>query len=112
MSTPISAIMHSAARLPTPVMVAEPVPGLGERGDHPVDVRVELGDRGLQLLQVRHGQADQEGMVATKPAPQRLAQLGKLGAQPALGQLGQHLGVALASDQRQKHRPTRGAQHL
>jgi hypothetical protein len=61
--------MHSAARLPTPVMVAEPVPGLGERGEHPVDVRVQLGNRRLQLLQVRQGQANKERVVATKAAP-------------------------------------------
>jgi hypothetical protein len=34
--------------------------------------------------EVRQGQADQQRMVATKPALQRLAQLGELGAQPAL----------------------------
>ena len=51
-------------------------------------------------------------MVGTKAAPQRLTQLGKLGTQPATGQLGQHLGVALASDQGSQHRPTRGAQHV
>jgi hypothetical protein len=31
-------------------MVAEPIPSPGERGEHPVDVGVELGDRPLQLL--------------------------------------------------------------
>jgi hypothetical protein len=55
-------------------MVAEPVPSPGERGEHPVDLGVELGDRGLQLLQVGHGQADQQRVVATKAAPQRLTQ--------------------------------------
>jgi hypothetical protein len=43
-------------------------------------VRVELGDRPLELLQVRHGQADEQRVVGTKPAPQRLAELGQLGA--------------------------------
>jgi hypothetical protein len=47
MSTPISAMMISAARLPTPVMVAEPVTGHRERGDHLVHAGVEAGDRGL-----------------------------------------------------------------
>jgi hypothetical protein len=70
----------------------QPVPSLGERGEHPIDVGVELGDRPLELLQVRQGQADEQRVVGTKPAPQRLAQLGKLGPQPPLGQLGQHLG--------------------
>jgi hypothetical protein len=70
----------------------QPVPSGSERGEHPVDVGVEFGDRGLQLLQVRHGQADEQRVVATKAAPQGLTQLGLLGPQPALGQLGQHLG--------------------
>jgi hypothetical protein len=61
---------------------------------------------------VRQRQANKERVVATKAAPQRLAQLGQLGAQPPLGQLGQDLGVALASHQRLQHRPTRGTQHV
>jgi len=49
-------------------MVAEPVPSLSERDEHLVDVGVELGDRPLKLLQVRHGQADQQRVVATEAA--------------------------------------------
>jgi hypothetical protein len=88
MSTPISAMMASAARLPTPVMVAEPVTGHRERGDHLVDAAVQGGDRALQVLQVGKRQPDQQPMMVAEAAPQRLAQLGELGAQPALGQLG------------------------
>jgi hypothetical protein len=69
----------------------QPVSSPGERGEHPVDVGIELGDRPLKLLQVRHGQADQQPMMGTKAAPQGLAQLRELGAQPPLGQLSQHL---------------------
>jgi hypothetical protein len=90
----------------------QPVSSPGERGEHPVDVGIELGDRPLKLLQVRHGQADQQRMMGTKAAPQGLAQLRELGAQPPLGQLSQHLWVALAGDQRLQHRATRGAQHV
>jgi hypothetical protein len=75
-------------------------------------VGVELGDRGLQLRQMRHGQADEQCVVVAKPASQRLAELGELAAQPALGQLGQHLGVALPGDQGGQHRPTRHAQDV
>jgi hypothetical protein len=42
-------------------------------------VGVEFGDRSFELLQVRQGQADEQRVVGTKPAPQRLAQLGELG---------------------------------
>src|SRR5215203_6973728 len=84
MSTPISAMMTSAARLPTPVMVTRPVTGHGERGDHLVDVAVEGGDRGLQVLEVVQGEPDQQPVVVAEAAAQRLTQLGKLGPQPAL----------------------------
>ena len=112
MSTPISAMMASAARLPTPVMVAEPVTGHGERGDHRIDPAVEGGDRLLQVLEVVKGQPDQQRMMLAEAAPQGLAQLRELGPQPALGQLGQHAWVAFASDQGRKHRPARDAEDV
>jgi hypothetical protein len=99
MSTPISAMMASAARLPTPVMVAEPVTGHGERGDHLVHAGVQAGDRGLQVLQVVKGQPDQQRMMLPEAAPQGVAQPGELLAQLALGQLRQDLGVALPADE-------------
>src|SRR5215216_4027164 len=95
MSTPISAMIASAARLPTPVMVSSRSRATGERGDHLVHTGIEAGDRGLQVLQVVKRQPDQQPMMLAEAAPQGLAQLGKLLAQLALGQLGQDLGVAL-----------------
>jgi hypothetical protein len=66
-----------------------------------------------QVLQVRKGQAHQQGVVVPEPsAPQRLAQLGELGPQPPPGQLSQHLGVAFPGHQGGQHRPARGAQHV
>jgi hypothetical protein len=50
-------------------MVAEPVTGHRERGDH----LVHAGDRGLQVLQVVKGQPDQQRMMLAKAAPQGLA---------------------------------------
>jgi MFS transporter, DHA2 family, multidrug resistance protein len=50
--------------------------------------------------------------LVAEAAPQRLAQLRQLGAQPTTGQLGQHLGVAFAGDQRAQHRPARDAQDV
>jgi hypothetical protein len=58
MSAPISAMIVSAARLPTPVMVAEPIPGHGERGDHLIDAGIQAGDGALQVLQVPKRQPD------------------------------------------------------
>jgi hypothetical protein len=112
MSTPISAMMTSAARLPTPVMVTRPVTGHRERGDHLVDAAIQGGDGAFQMLQVGKGQPDQQPMVLAEAAPQRLAQLGELLAQLALGQLGQDLGVAFAGDQGLQHRPARDAQDV
>jgi hypothetical protein len=105
----MSAMMASAARLPTPVMVAEPVGGHGERGDHRIDAAVEGGDR---LLQVVKGQPDQQPMMLAEAAPQGSGAAGELGPQAALGQLGQHAWVAFASDQGPEHRPARDAEDV
>jgi hypothetical protein len=105
-------MMHSAARLPTPVMVTRPVTGHRERDDHLVDAAVQGGDGAFQVLQVVKGQPDQQSVVVAEAAAQRLTQLGELLAQLALGQLGQDLGVAFAGDQGAQHRPTRDAQHV
>jgi hypothetical protein len=43
--------------------------------------------------------------MVPEAAPQRLAQLGELGTQPPLGQLGQHLRVAFPAHQGGQHRP-------
>jgi hypothetical protein len=93
-------------------MVAEPVTGHRERGDHLVHAGIQAGDRGLQVLQVVKRQPDQQGVVVAEAAAQRLTQLGKLLAQLALGQLRQRLGVALAGDQGLEDRPARHAQHV
>ena len=105
-------MMHSAARLPTPVMVAEPVTGHRERGDHLVDAAIQGGDRGLQVLEVVQGEPDQQPVVVAEAAPQRLTQLGELLAQPPLGQLGQHAWVAFAGHQGPEHRPARDAEDV
>jgi hypothetical protein len=78
MSTPRSATMHSGCPLAHPGDGVQPVPRLGEPGEHPVDMGVEFSDRGLQLLQVPKGQAHQQGVMVPEPAPQRLTQLGSL----------------------------------
>jgi hypothetical protein len=67
LSTPISPDHALGRPLAHPGNGVQPIPRLRERGEHPIDLRVELGE---------------------------------------------HLGVALASDQGRQHRPTRGAQHL
>ena len=44
-------------------------------------------------------------VVGREPAGQRLLELGDFLAQLPLGQVGQHLGIAGAGDQRVEHRP-------
>jgi hypothetical protein len=61
----------------------EAITGLCERGDDPIDRRVQCGDGPLQLLDVVQGQPQQQGVMVTEPASQRLAQLGELVAQAA-----------------------------
>jgi hypothetical protein len=56
------------------------------------------------------GQPDQQPVVVAEAASQRLAQLGELLAQLALGQLRQDLGVALPADEGGQHGPARDAQ--
>ena len=51
-------------------------------------------------------------MVTGETARKGLAQCGHLLAQRALGQLGQHLGVVRAGDQRLEHPPRRDAEDL
>ncbi len=67
--TPISAMMHSAARLPTPGDRVEPVTGCHERGDHPVDLDIERGDRGFEMSDVVEDEAQHRGVMVTEPAP-------------------------------------------
>ena len=71
------------------------------------------GDRALQLLQVLQGQPRSSSAWWSPNRPRSAwRSCGDLVAQPALGQLGEHLGVALAGDQGGEHRPTRHAQHV
>jgi hypothetical protein len=93
-------------------MVTRPVTGHRERGDHLVDAAIQGGDGAFQVLQVVKRQPDQQRVVVAEAASQRLAQLGELLAQLALGQLRQRLGVALAGDQGLEDRPARDAQDV
>jgi hypothetical protein len=88
------------------------IPGLSERGDHPVDLGVQRRDGTLKVLKVVQRQAHQQPVMVAEAAVQRLPQQRKLLAQRAPGQLGQHLGVTLTGHQGSQHRPSRHAQHV
>ena len=65
----------------------QPVTGHRERGHHLVHTGIQAGDGAFQVLQVVKRQPDQQRVVVAEAASQRLAQLGELLAQLALGQL-------------------------
>jgi hypothetical protein len=112
-------MMVSAARFPTPVMV-EPVTGLDERDtglagvrrEQGVDVLVEPRDRCFQVGGVVQAQPDQQGVMIGETPAQRLAQRGDLAPQHALGQLGEHIRITLADDQRGEHRAAGDPEHV
>ena len=111
MSAPISAIMISAARLPTPGMVSRRSRG-AVRGHQVVDAFIVAHNRALQIFEVVQRQADDDRVVFGESTLQRGGQCRDLGAQPAPGQLGQLLGVTLTRDQGPQHRPTRHTQQV
>ena len=64
------------------------------------------------VLGVLQGHAHEQGVVVPEAASQRLAQLGDLVAQHALGHLRELLGVAFAGDERLEHQATRDAEDV
>ena len=66
----------------------------------------------FEVGRVVQAQPDEQGVVVPEPAAQRLAQLGDLLAQHALGQLGQHVRVAFAGDESGEHGPAGHAEHV
>ena len=100
MSTPISARMISALRCWMPGIVVQQFPGRPERDHHLLDPWRRAGRsprRGSRRERADLG--DHPGVVVVEPARHALAEITDLGAQPALGHLGQHLRVAFASAQ-------------
>jgi len=74
-------------------------------GHHRLDLGVQPGDHGLQVVDVVQVQPAHQGVVVTEPAFQRHRQVRDPGAHLALGQLGQDRAAALPVDERLDHRP-------
>ena len=110
-SPPTSASMHPAARLPTPVMVSSRsrarANGASTRSTRASGSAIEASSCSACAKARRTRSAR---WPRKRPRSARVG-LGELGPQPALGQLGQHLGVALPGDQGRQHRPTRAPEH-
>lgn len=76
----------------------------GERGDLLFDRLGELGDRLVEVVDVGKDPPANQSVLGLEATLQRLAQRGQLGAQLALGELGEHSRVGGAGDQRGEHR--------
>ena len=76
-----------------------------DRLGEPVDVLIEE-------VEVLEDRADHERVVRLEATLQGFAQRGDLGAQPALGEVGQHLGIGGAADERVEHRATGDAEDV
>ena len=75
--------------------------------------RRERGDGLVQVVDVGQHLRDQQPVMVGANRPSRASRsAGSLAAQPALGQLGQHLRVVGAGHQRVQHRPAGDAQHV
>jgi hypothetical protein len=91
---------------------AEQLNGLLERGHLFPDRLGQRSDLLVEEVDVRKDRADPDGVQMIKAALQRLAQRRQLGAQPALGEVGQHVGVGRALDQRVEHPTARHAEDV
>jgi hypothetical protein len=80
-------------------------PGSRCRGGEAADLGAEPVDGGVGGVDAGQHLADQQAVVGAEAADQCLLELGELGAQATLGQLGQQLGVVHAGDQGRQHRP-------
>ena len=76
-----------------------------ERGDHLLDLGVELGDVGVDGVDPGQHLGQQKRVVLGEVAGERLFQRADLAAHPGAGQLGEGLGVAFPGDQGGHHRP-------
>ena len=86
---------------------AEQLNGRGERGDLLLDRVGEPVDLLVEEVDVGEDRPDPERVQVIEAALERLFERRELGAQPALGQLGKHLRVGGALDQRRRASPGR-----
>src|SRR5450755_4703594 len=70
-----------------------------KRGDHRGDVVTEAFNGPIEIFEMSQQFADENPVGWRKPARERLAQLGKLLAQPPAGKFGQDVGVVRAGDE-------------
>jgi hypothetical protein len=95
--------MISASRRLMPGVAIKPIDIVVLFAQKGFDIGIQLGDLGNENSDVGEQLLNNESVMRSQISAQSLLQLGDLGAQPTLGQLGQFLGIALASYQFLKH---------
>jgi len=103
---------HLSGALPHPRDGLQALDLAGERAHLFLDPGRELLNRRGELVDAVQVQLAQERVVLAEVPPQRLDQLGDLGAHPGVRQLGQHPGIPFPGDQRRQHRPPGLAQDV
>ena len=83
-----------------------------ERGDLRLDRGRDLGDRFVEIVDVRKDPADDDRVLGIEAALQRLAQRRELEAQFPEREVGEHVRVGGAVDQRCEHRPAGFAEQV
>jgi len=84
---------------------AQQLNGLLERGDLLPDRLGQRLDLLVQEIKVVEDRADPDGVQLIEATLQGLPQCRELRAQPALGEIGEHLGVGGAGHERVEHQP-------
>jgi len=98
---------QACGELADPGDLIQPVDRRHERGDQLLELGVELGQVGVQLVHSGQHLAQQEGVLVGEEPSERLHQRTEFGAQPGTSQLREDLRVTLSGHQRGQHGPPR-----
>jgi hypothetical protein len=100
MSKPISATITAAASVLTPGMVVSRVgDGVAKGLETLADRGVDLGDRGLERIDLAEVETEQQALVSRQAATQGFDDLGARGPDPGADPAGEAFGIALALGQ-------------
>ena len=103
---------HPRDRLTDPGHRLQPVGGLAKRAQDLVGLPLQLPDGGLQRIDLRQVQLQQEPMMGRHPAMHRGDDVRATGLQAPGGAIGQPLGIGLPGDERREDRSAADAQDV
>ena len=114
MSVPISAMITSAVRRWTPGIVQSSVDSWLRKAQLCASIAVrELGDLLVEEVEVSEDRADDQRVMGIKAALERFAQRGESSRRSLpLREVGEHLRVGGAGNERVEHRPARLAEDV